>query len=226
MGQQSRGERRDRNPTGGSWKVLCILCSHAASHVTSIQRGPSTRDCQIPTSLRLENLLGCVWPGPSCLQKVVLFGAENIRSWRDQILPWAFIPRSLSMLCLTFDFFQLLLQHLSAFLHQTKEPQVSGISPMLCPCPYRKPCGLRIALGKQEGPVMTIRSVRSLPSTKAHEHLTRLSPKSQPLLSSQQLLYDPDGLGVVKMASLYFKDFWNKLDICAILAFLTGLTCR
>nr|XP_021142078.1 transient receptor potential cation channel subfamily M member 2 isoform X3 [Columba livia] len=43
---------------------------------------------------------------------------------------------------------------------------------------------------------------------------------------TRQLLYDPDGLGVVKMASLYFKDFWNKLDICAILAFLTGLTCR
>lgn len=48
----------------------------------------------------------------------------------------------------------------------------------------------------------------------------------QPLFSSQQLLYDPDGLGVMKMASLYFKDFWNKLDICAILVFVTGLTCR
>ncbi|XP_053929922.1 transient receptor potential cation channel subfamily M member 2 isoform X3 [Cuculus canorus] len=42
----------------------------------------------------------------------------------------------------------------------------------------------------------------------------------------RQLLYDPDGFGVVKMASLYFKDFWNKLDICAILVFITGLTCR
>ncbi|NXU57450.1 TRPM2 protein, partial [Turnix velox] len=42
----------------------------------------------------------------------------------------------------------------------------------------------------------------------------------------RQMLYDPDGLGVVKMASLYFKDFWNKLDICAILVFLVGLTCR
>ncbi|XP_014725883.1 PREDICTED: transient receptor potential cation channel subfamily M member 2 isoform X4 [Sturnus vulgaris] len=41
-----------------------------------------------------------------------------------------------------------------------------------------------------------------------------------------QLLYDPDGLGVVKMASLYIKDFWNKLDICAILVFIAGLTCR
>ncbi|XP_075363846.1 transient receptor potential cation channel subfamily M member 2 isoform X4 [Mycteria americana] len=41
-----------------------------------------------------------------------------------------------------------------------------------------------------------------------------------------QLLYDPDEFGVVKMASLYFKDFWNKLDICAILVFITGLTCR
>ncbi|KAM6064667.1 transient receptor potential cation channel subfamily M member 2 isoform 2-T3 [Theristicus caerulescens] len=43
---------------------------------------------------------------------------------------------------------------------------------------------------------------------------------------TRQLLYDPDGFGVVKMASLYFKDFWNKLDICAILVFITGLTCR
>ncbi|NWU97559.1 TRPM2 protein, partial [Upupa epops] len=42
----------------------------------------------------------------------------------------------------------------------------------------------------------------------------------------RQLLYDPDGLGFVKMASLYFKDFWNKLDICAILVFIAGLTCR
>ncbi|KAM7106682.1 transient receptor potential cation channel subfamily M member 2 isoform 6-T6 [Ciconia maguari] len=41
-----------------------------------------------------------------------------------------------------------------------------------------------------------------------------------------QLLYDPDEFGVVKKASLYFKDFWNKLDICAILVFITGLTCR
>ncbi|NXV22823.1 TRPM2 protein, partial [Cepphus grylle] len=43
---------------------------------------------------------------------------------------------------------------------------------------------------------------------------------------TRQLLHDPDGFGVMKMASLYFKDFWNKLDICAILAFITGLTCR
>uniref|UniRef100_A0A8C6NBL5 Transient receptor potential cation channel subfamily M member 2 n=1 Tax=Melopsittacus undulatus TaxID=13146 RepID=A0A8C6NBL5_MELUD len=43
---------------------------------------------------------------------------------------------------------------------------------------------------------------------------------------TRQLLYDPDGFGVVKMASLYFKDFWNRLDICAILVFITGLTCR
>uniref|UniRef100_A0A8B9CL03 Transient receptor potential cation channel subfamily M member 2 n=1 Tax=Anser brachyrhynchus TaxID=132585 RepID=A0A8B9CL03_9AVES len=42
----------------------------------------------------------------------------------------------------------------------------------------------------------------------------------------RQLLYDPDGLGVLKMASLYFKDFWNKLDVCAIVVFITGLTCR
>ncbi|PKU43133.1 transient receptor potential cation channel subfamily m member 2 [Limosa lapponica baueri] len=43
---------------------------------------------------------------------------------------------------------------------------------------------------------------------------------------TRQLLYDPEGFGVVKMASLYFRDFWNKLDICGILVFLTGLTCR
>ncbi|KAJ7421358.1 Transient receptor potential cation channel subfamily M member 2 [Willisornis vidua] len=43
---------------------------------------------------------------------------------------------------------------------------------------------------------------------------------------TRQMLYDPDGLGVVKMASLYIKDFWNKLDICAILVFIAGLTCR
>ncbi|KAM7106683.1 transient receptor potential cation channel subfamily M member 2 isoform 7-T7 [Ciconia maguari] len=43
---------------------------------------------------------------------------------------------------------------------------------------------------------------------------------------TRQLLYDPDEFGVVKKASLYFKDFWNKLDICAILVFITGLTCR
>lgn len=56
--------------------------------------------------------------------------------------------------------------------------------------------------------------------------LARLSLKCQPLDPSQQLLYDPDGLGAVKMASLYFKDFWNKLDVCAILVFIAGLTCR
>nr|XP_009663409.1 PREDICTED: transient receptor potential cation channel subfamily M member 2 isoform X1 [Struthio camelus australis] len=43
---------------------------------------------------------------------------------------------------------------------------------------------------------------------------------------TRQLLYDPDGFGILKMASLYFKDFWNKLDVCAILVFITGLTCR
>lgn len=73
---------------------------------------------------------------------------------------------------------------------------------------------------------MASRSVWSHPSNKAREDLTRLSLKYQCLFSSQQLLYDPDGSGVVKMASLYFKDFWNKLDICAILVFITGLTCR
>ncbi|XP_007945494.1 transient receptor potential cation channel subfamily M member 2 [Orycteropus afer afer] len=42
----------------------------------------------------------------------------------------------------------------------------------------------------------------------------------------RQLFYDPDGYGVLKMASLYFGDFWNKLDIGAILLFIAGLTCR
>jgi len=28
------------------------------------------------------------------------------------------------------------------------------------------------------------------------------------------------------MASLYFKDFWNKLDVGAIVVFIVGLTCR
>ncbi|XP_048811178.1 transient receptor potential cation channel subfamily M member 2 isoform X1 [Lagopus muta] len=43
---------------------------------------------------------------------------------------------------------------------------------------------------------------------------------------TRQLLHDPDGLGVLKMASLYFKDFWNKLDVGAIVVFIIGLTCR
>lgn len=30
----------------------------------------------------------------------------------------------------------------------------------------------------------------------------------------------------MKMALLYFNDFWNKLDITAILLFIAGLTCR
>ncbi|XP_036301235.1 transient receptor potential cation channel subfamily M member 2 isoform X2 [Pipistrellus kuhlii] len=42
----------------------------------------------------------------------------------------------------------------------------------------------------------------------------------------RQLLYDPDECGLVKMALLYFSDFWNKLDIAAILLFVAGLTCR
>ncbi|XP_023619326.1 transient receptor potential cation channel subfamily M member 2 isoform X7 [Myotis lucifugus] len=42
----------------------------------------------------------------------------------------------------------------------------------------------------------------------------------------RQLLYDPDECGLVKMALLYFSDFWNKLDIAAILLFIAGLTCR
>ncbi|XP_055463196.1 transient receptor potential cation channel subfamily M member 2 isoform X2 [Psammomys obesus] len=42
----------------------------------------------------------------------------------------------------------------------------------------------------------------------------------------RQLFYDPDGCGLMKKASLYFSDFWNKLDIGAILLFIAGLTCR
>ncbi|KAM5275432.1 transient receptor potential cation channel subfamily M member 2 isoform 10-T14 [Hipposideros larvatus] len=42
----------------------------------------------------------------------------------------------------------------------------------------------------------------------------------------RQLLYDPDGCGLAKTALLYFGDFWNKLDITAILLFLAGLSCR
>uniref|UniRef100_A0A670JDG5 Transient receptor potential cation channel subfamily M member 2 n=1 Tax=Podarcis muralis TaxID=64176 RepID=A0A670JDG5_PODMU len=43
---------------------------------------------------------------------------------------------------------------------------------------------------------------------------------------TRQLFYDPDGFGLVKMASLYLNDFWNKLDVCAILIFIAGLSCR
>lgn len=30
----------------------------------------------------------------------------------------------------------------------------------------------------------------------------------------------------MKVALLYFSDFWNKLDVGAILLFVAGLTCR
>ncbi|KAM9254380.1 transient receptor potential cation channel subfamily M member 2 isoform 1-T1 [Dugong dugon] len=43
---------------------------------------------------------------------------------------------------------------------------------------------------------------------------------------TRQLFYDPNGFGLLKMASLYFSDFWNKLDVGAILLFIAGLTCR
>ncbi|XP_032721096.1 transient receptor potential cation channel subfamily M member 2 isoform X1 [Lontra canadensis] len=42
----------------------------------------------------------------------------------------------------------------------------------------------------------------------------------------RQLFYDPDELGLLKVALLYFSDFWNKLDVSAILLFVAGLTCR
>uniref|UniRef100_A0A8D2JAJ1 Transient receptor potential cation channel subfamily M member 2 n=1 Tax=Varanus komodoensis TaxID=61221 RepID=A0A8D2JAJ1_VARKO len=43
---------------------------------------------------------------------------------------------------------------------------------------------------------------------------------------TRQVFYDPDGFGLVKMVSLYLSDFWNKLDVCAILIFIAGLVCR
>nr|XP_035138986.2 transient receptor potential cation channel subfamily M member 2 isoform X6 [Callithrix jacchus] len=42
----------------------------------------------------------------------------------------------------------------------------------------------------------------------------------------RQLFYDPDECGLMKKAALYFSDFWNKLDVGAILLFMAGLTCR
>ncbi|XP_011374673.1 transient receptor potential cation channel subfamily M member 2 [Pteropus vampyrus] len=42
----------------------------------------------------------------------------------------------------------------------------------------------------------------------------------------RQLLYDPGECGLVKVAVLYFSDFWNKLDVAAILLFIAGLVCR
>ncbi|CAI9175994.1 unnamed protein product [Rangifer tarandus platyrhynchus] len=42
----------------------------------------------------------------------------------------------------------------------------------------------------------------------------------------RQLFYDPDGSGLRKAVIVYFSDFWNKLDVCAILLFIAGLTCR
>ncbi|XP_004696953.1 transient receptor potential cation channel subfamily M member 2 [Echinops telfairi] len=43
---------------------------------------------------------------------------------------------------------------------------------------------------------------------------------------ARQLFSDPDGYGLLKTANLYFSDFWNKLDVGAILLFTAGLTCR
>ncbi|XP_040842632.1 transient receptor potential cation channel subfamily M member 2 isoform X2 [Ochotona curzoniae] len=42
----------------------------------------------------------------------------------------------------------------------------------------------------------------------------------------RQLLCDPDEYGLVKMVALYLSDFWNKLDVAAILLFIVGLICR
>ncbi|XP_030770533.1 transient receptor potential cation channel subfamily M member 2 isoform X2 [Rhinopithecus roxellana] len=42
---------------------------------------------------------------------------------------------------------------------------------------------------------------------------------------TRQFFYDPDEYGLMKKAALYFSDFWNKLDVGAILLFVAGLTC-
>uniref|UniRef100_H3B0C1 Transient receptor potential cation channel subfamily M member 2 n=1 Tax=Latimeria chalumnae TaxID=7897 RepID=H3B0C1_LATCH len=42
----------------------------------------------------------------------------------------------------------------------------------------------------------------------------------------RQLVYDPDGLGHYKKSTIYIKDFWNKMDVFAILVFIIGLICR
>lgn len=50
-------------------------------------------------------------------------------------------------------------------------------------------------------------------------------PRMSVLIPS--LFYDPDlGSGLRKAVLVYFSDFWNKLDVCAILLFIAGLTCR
>ncbi|XP_058152319.1 transient receptor potential cation channel subfamily M member 2 [Dasypus novemcinctus] len=41
----------------------------------------------------------------------------------------------------------------------------------------------------------------------------------------RQLFYNP-GCSLLKAASFYISDFWNRLDVCAILLFIAGLTCR
>lgn len=76
-GRQSRSweeVRRGRDTLLGAPGRSCI--AHVPMLLLmspSIWRGPSTRDCQIPPSLRPENLLGCAWPGPRYLQKDMLF---------------------------------------------------------------------------------------------------------------------------------------------------------
>lgn len=56
--------------------------------------------------------------------------------------------------------------------------------------------------------------------------LRRMTHSPACLCSSPQLFYDPDGSGLRKAVLVYFSDFWNKLDVCAILLFIAGLTCR
>ncbi|XP_073087355.1 transient receptor potential cation channel subfamily M member 2 isoform X8 [Manis javanica] len=64
------------------------------------------------------------------------------------------------------------------------------------------------------------------PKPSGCEHLLYLWLISLVCEESRQLFYNPDGCGLVKMALRYFSDFWNKLDIGAILLFIVGLACR
>ncbi|XP_053420329.1 transient receptor potential cation channel subfamily M member 2 isoform X2 [Nycticebus coucang] len=58
------------------------------------------------------------------------------------------------------------------------------------------------------------------------EHVIYLWLFSLVCEETRQLFYDPDECGLMKKAALYFSDFWNKLDVGAILLFIAGLTCR
>lgn len=76
-GRQSRGWEEVRagrdTPPGVPGRSCVAHIPMLLLMSPSIRRGPSTRDCQIPLSLRPENVLGCIWPGPGFLQKDMLF---------------------------------------------------------------------------------------------------------------------------------------------------------